>query len=133
MGLIATIMLARAIDSDEVLQYFTWWAYVLAALAYTGLVFKNELTRRGPSVFSDENENTTFRIVVVHVCYLAILICLIRIASFVISYLPAWATGTFNIGRRSRMPASLADLCLLIGISVIALSEHRRLYGDSGE
>jgi len=131
MTLIAAIMFVSPIDSEEILQYFAWWAYALAALGYTGLVFKNEFTRRGPSVFSDEN--TTFRIVVVHACYIAILICLIRIASVVILYLPAWTTNTFNIGRRVHVPASLADLCLLVGISVIALSEHRRVYDDSGE
>ena len=129
--LFAFAEIIRTIDPDERLQYFSWWAYVAIGVAYTGLVFKNEFGVGGQSIFAGGRGYSRFKVVGVHACFLAAVMSVIRAASFLVFYLPNWMTNAFDAGRNTRVPTSVADLCLVIAISIFAFYEHRRLYADS--
>jgi hypothetical protein len=126
----SAISISQGIDPQEVLQYFSWIAYVLIAAAYSAFVFSGELSRDGPLIFSKQNTRSAPQVIAVHLAYLTILLCLLRLASYIVLTLPHWMTDTFSGGRRNSR-ISIADLSFFALSATIALIERKRLYVQS--
>lgn len=101
----AALLQSRGIDPEEMLQYVAPWVYFIVALAYNGLVFRNEFSPKSTSAFSEGNP--VFRILAVDTCFLVIVLCLIRVASFVVVHLPRWMTNTLKLEAERTCPPSL--------------------------
>jgi hypothetical protein len=116
-----------ALDPDEPLQYPAWWAYLGLALAYTFLIFRYEF--KGQTAFSRTNGYSVSKVLAIHATYLVTFLCVVRIAGYLVFYLPRWMTNTFGAGRHVQM--SITDLCVLLACAVFAVSEQSRLYPDA--
>ena len=67
--------------------------------------------------------------IAVHAAYLTMFLCLLRLASYVVSTVPHWMTNTFDGGRHGR--TSIFDLLFLAVSVTLALIERRHLYVES--
>lgn len=124
------ISLPQRIDPQEVLQYFSWWAYALVAAAYSAFVFSGELSKEGPVIFSKQNARSVSQVLVTHGAFLVILLCFLRLTSYFVLALPHWMNDTFDAGRRGRL--SIADIVVFVASGIMVLIERRRLYVQSG-
>jgi hypothetical protein len=124
---IARVAISQNMDPREELQYFSWWGYALVALAYSSLVFSGEGSSEGRRIFSKQNVRSLSQILIAHCAYMTILLCLLRISSYVVLLLPYWMTDTF--GRRTR--TSIADLVFFGAALVMIHIERRWLYLES--
>lgn len=121
----------KIVDPLDQLQYFSWWGYGFAAIVYTALVFRSELSKEeGPLIFSKQNSRTLTAILVSHVAFLTILFALLRTASFLLTALPDWMTDTF---RARGTHVSIADLSFILLVLLMHLIERRWLYVESEE
>jgi hypothetical protein len=120
----------QAIDPQEVLQYSSLLGYAFLAALYTVFVFSSELPKfDGPRIFSKENARTVPQMIAIHVAYLTMFLCLLRLASYIVLTVPLWMTNTFNAGRHLRL--SIFDLLFLAVWVTLALIERRHLYVES--
>jgi hypothetical protein len=125
---IAGSLIPRNIDPSEDLQYFSWWGYAFVAAAYSALVFSGELSKDGPLIFSRRNARVLSQILLIHVAFLIILLCFLRISSYIVPSLPYWMTDTFR-ARRTRV--SIADIIFFLAAMVMLFIERRKLYVES--
>jgi hypothetical protein len=117
------------IDPREVLQYFSWWAYLVVALIYSAFVFRDEVSKEDRQVFDKQNLVYLPNVLLVHVAFIATLFALLRIIPYILPALPYWMTNVFKPGRS--LSASIADiLVVLIGV-LMAYLERRRIYAES--
>jgi hypothetical protein len=123
---LSVISMVQGIDSQEDLQYFSWWAYFLVAAAYSAFVFSGELSKDGPVIFSKENARSVPQVAVAHGAFLIVLLCFLRLTSYIVPALPNWMTDTFNAGRRGRI--SIADILFVVASSIMVLIERKQLY-----
>ena len=123
------ISISPGIDPQEILQYFSGPVYALVAAGFSAFVFRGELSKDGPRIFSKQNARTVSQIIAVHAAYLTMFLCLLRLASYIVLTVPRWMTNTFDGGRHLRL--SIIDL-LFIAVSVtVALIERKHLYVES--
>lgn len=122
---LSAIPMPQGIDPQEILQYFSCWAYLLVAAAYSALVFSGELSKDGPVIFSNQNARSVPQVALAHGAFLIVLLCFLRLASFIVSALPNWMTNTFNAGRRGGF--SIADFLFVAVSSIMVLIERKRL------
>jgi hypothetical protein len=123
----------QGIDPQEVLQYFSWLAYALVAAAYTAVVFGGELSKEGPRIFSKRNARSVSQVIAAHSACLTILLCFLRLASYIVLTLPHWMTNTLEGegGRSDRSRITIADLLFLLASIVMAQIEQKRLFVQS--
>lgn len=137
MGLITLIakdQIARNIDPDEALRYFSWTLFALIAVVYTVFVFWVELAKDGPFILSPRNTRTMLQVFFAHALFLMILLCCYQICVYVVPTLPFWMTDTFRLRHSSR--ASIIDICslsarlpwLTLSASGCTRSERRRRF-----
>jgi hypothetical protein len=109
----------------DVFQYFSWWIYLVAALAYSALVFTGELSKDGPLIFSRKNARSTQVIIGIHINFLIVLLLLIRLVCSIDPLFPSWMTR--NIGRGN----TLLEVFFILGMVAISFFERRFLYVES--
>ncbi len=130
VGLIILLadQIARNIDPDEVLRYFSWPLFAVIAMVYTAFVFWAELAKDGPFILSSRNARTRPQVFFAHALFLAILLCCYRICVFVVPTLPFWMTDTFRLRHSNR--ASTIDVLLLAATFAMAHFERKWLYRE---
>ena len=131
-----------SVDPKEILQYFSWWAYVAVAVGYTVFVFLSGLIdkflgvgrRMPPGVISlpDDSPDSAGKIVGpfsrvmrIHGLFLLVLLCSLRIVALALPYLPHWMMDTFGEGKN--VHTSAADYLCLFAVAALAFVERRRL------
>jgi hypothetical protein len=134
--------LGRGVDPQEILQYFSWWAYFAIAVGYTAFVFGsgvidkflgfNRRSQHGVVSLPDDSSDSAGKIVgpfsrvmLIHGGFLLALLCGLRIIAFALPWLPHWMTNTFDEGKNLR--SSVADYLCLIAVATVAFVERRRL------
>jgi hypothetical protein len=116
----------KDIDPREDLQYFSWWAYLFVALAYTTLVFWAEFKTERRHIFAGDNARSFLQILIGHFAYVTVLLCVLRSASYTLPWMPLWMTNKFSVPRGTR--ASVADFAFApIGLIMIHF-ERKLLY-----
>jgi len=126
----SAISIPQAIDPQELLQYSSLLGCAFLAALYTAFVFSSEFSKfGGPRIFSKENARTAPQIIATHAAYLTMFLCLLRLASYIVSTAPHWMTNTFDAGRHLRL--SIFDLLFLAVWVTLALIERRHLYVES--
>jgi hypothetical protein len=95
--LIGNSQIARNIDPDEALRYFSLARYIIIAVVYSVCVFWTELAKNGPFIFSSRNARTKAQVLQAHAMYLVILFCCYRLSTYLVPRLPFWMTDTFRI------------------------------------
>ena len=93
--------IARNIDPDEVLRYFSWPLFAVITLVYTAFVFWAELAKNGPFILSLRNARTRQQVFLAHALFLAILLSCYRISVYVVPNLPFWMRTRFCCRRTS--------------------------------
>jgi hypothetical protein len=126
--LIANNKIARNIDPDEVLRYFSWTLFAVIGVVYTAFVFWVELAKDGPFILSPQNARTKLQVFIAHALFLTILLCCYRICVYVVPTLPFWMTDTFRLKRSNR--SSIIDIFLLVAMVAIAYFERKWLYRE---
>jgi hypothetical protein len=120
--------IARNIDPDEVLRYFSWPLFAVITLVYTAFVFWAELAKNGPFILSLRNARTRQQVFLAHALFLAILLSCYRISVYVVPNLPFWMTDTFRLRHSSR--ASIIDILLFAATFAMAHFERKWLYRE---
>jgi hypothetical protein len=126
--LVATDQIARNIDPNEALRYFSWTLFAVIAVVYTAFVFWVELAKDGPLILSTRNARTRLQVFFGHALFLTILLCCDRICVYVVPTLPFWMTDTFRLRHSNR--ASIIDILLFVGMFAMAYFERKWLYRE---
>jgi hypothetical protein len=131
-----------SVDPHEILQYFSWWAYLGAAAGYTVFVFLTGIIDRflGPGRRNQQgkmnvpddsgdsagkSEGPISRLMRIHGWFLLILLCGLRIAALALPYLPHGITDTMDKGNN--IHASVADYIGLFAVAALGFIERRWL------
>jgi hypothetical protein len=130
IALIATPM-ARNIDPQEGLRYFSWLGFAALALLYSAFVFTSQLSKDGPLIFSRRNVRSLLQILTLHCGFIIILLLLLRISNQIVPILSYRMTDTFKAGRGARL--SIADLVFAAIAAVLAFIERAWIYVESAQ
>jgi hypothetical protein len=114
----------HAIDQDEMLQYFSWLGYLIVGIVYSFFVFFDEVPKDARAIFSKRNKRSLIQILTIHATFVVLLLCSLRICSYVIQYLPYWISHEIDL-MDGHM--SIADLIFMIGVGALALYERECL------
>lgn len=132
----------QGVDPEEILQYFSWWAYLAIAVGYTAFVFLcgkidkfigfGRRVQPGAISLPDDSSDSAgkvvgpfSRVMLIHGWFLLALLCSLRIVALALPYLPHWVTDTFDEGKHGR--SSVADYLCLIAAAALAFVERKRL------
>lgn len=135
-------VMSRSVDPKEILQYFSWWAYVAIAIGYTVFVFLSGIidkfigvgrrNQNGQGNVPDKSPDSAGKIVGpisrvmrIHGWFLLILLCSLRVVALALPYLPHWMTDTLGEGKN--VHTSVADYIGLFAVAALAFIERRRL------
>lgn len=139
---LASDAMSGSVDPNEVLQYFSWWAYAAIAIGYTVFVFLSGiidkfvgLGRRNQSgqgyipddsaEYSGKIVGPISRVLRIHGLFLLILFCALRMVAFALPYLPHWMTE--GLADAKNVHASVVDYIGLFFVATLAFIERRRL------
>jgi hypothetical protein len=139
---LASDAMSRSVDPNEILQYFSWWAYVAMAVGYTVFVFLSGIIDKfvgfgrrnqyGQGHVPDDSSDSAGKIVgpfsrvmLIHGLFLLILLGSLRIIALALPYLPHWMSDTFGEGKN--VHTSVADYIGLFAVAALAFIERRRL------
>lgn len=131
-----------SVDPNEILQYFSWPAYLGLAAGYTLFIFLSGIidkfmgvgqrNRDGQGQVPDDSPDSAGKIVGpisrvlrIHGLFLLILLGGLRIAALALPCLPHGMTNTFGEGKN--VHTSVADYIGLFAVAVLAFIERRRL------
>ena len=109
----------------DTFQYFSWWAYVVAALVYSAAFFTGEMSKDGPLIFSKRNARSTKVIIGIRMNFLMALLLLLKVGCSIDPSLPDWMTR--HIGRGG----TTLDLLFIIAMMLMGFIERRTLYVES--
>jgi hypothetical protein len=139
---LAWAAMSRIVDPNEILQYFSWWAYIAIVTGYTAFVFLSGYIDKfigfdrhkqsGQASVPDKSTGSAGKIVGpisrvmrIHGLFLLILLCSLRIVAFALPYLPHWMTDTS--GEANHVHTSVADYIGLFAVTALAFIERRWL------
>lgn len=93
-----------------------WWLYVGAAVLYTAVTFRGELSKSEALIFSERNARSRSSIFTIHAAFIVGLFALIWAARTALPVLPAWLTDTYNIYEAPM--SGLAFAFFLVGLGL---------------
>jgi len=114
----------NTMDQDERLQYFSLSGYLIVGLVYSVILFFYEVSEDNLVIFSKRNKRSLTQILTIHAAFITLLLCALRICSYVVRYLPFWMTNEFDLGEGYM---SIAEIIFLIGALALFAYEHQWL------
>ena len=139
---LASGAMSGGVDPHEILQYFSWWAYLAIAAGYTAFVFLSGYidkflgfgrhSQHGRGSIPNGSPDSAGKIVgpisrvmKIHGGFLLGLLCGLRIVGVALPYLPEWLTNNFVEGKNGH--SSVIDYLCLIAVAALAFVERKRL------
>ena len=130
-----------SVDPNEILQYFSWSAYLGLAAGYTLFVFLSGIidkfmgvgqrNQNGQGHVPDDSSDSAGKIVGpisrvmrIHGLYLLILLGGLRMVALALPYLPHGMTNTLGEGKN--VHTSVADYIGLFAVAALAFIERRQ-------
>jgi Zn-dependent protease len=114
----------HAMDQDERLQYFSWSGCLIVGIVYSFFLFFDEVPKDHREIFSKRNKRSLTQILKIHTAFVTLLLCALRICSYVVRYLPFWMTHEIDLGEGY---FSIADVIFVIGAMALFAYEREWL------
>lgn len=94
------------------LETFSWFWIAGYSVLYSALVFRGEMSKDGPLIFSKSNARSARQIWIAHLLFLTILLALYRVAVAIDPHAPNWMSE--SAGRGGTWYESLFLVVLLV-------------------
>lgn len=109
------------------LSSFSWFWVAAYCVICSAFVFRGEMSKDGPLIFSKKNVRSVRQVLIAHLMFLTILLALYRVAIATYLYMPNW------MSERASRTGSWYDIFFLIAVLLFAQIERKWLFLPSAK